>query len=93
VEIVDTGIGIAAAFLPHVFDKFRQEDGTHTREHAGLGLGLAVARQFVELHGGTITATSAGRGRGAAFTIGLPASPATPPLVSAQAPPVRPLTH
>lgn len=93
VEIADTGIGIAPAFLPHVFDKFRQEDGTHTREHAGLGLGLAVARQFVELHGGTIAAASAGRGRGAAFTISLPASRAAQPLVSAHAPTVRPLTH
>jgi|RhiMethySRZTD1v2_1073278.scaffolds.fasta_scaffold01142_22 PAS domain S-box-containing protein len=93
VEIADTGIGIAAAFLPHVFDKFRQEDGTHTREHAGLGLGLAVARQFVELHGGTITAASAGRGRGAAFTISLPASRGAQSVVSAQMPPGRPLTH
>jgi signal transduction histidine kinase len=93
VEIADTGIGIAPAFLPHVFDKFRQEDGTHTREHAGLGLGLAVARQFVELHGGTITAASAGRGRGAAFIISLPASRTAQPLVSAPAPTVRPLTH
>ena len=93
VEIVDTGIGIAPAFLPHVFDKFRQEDGTHTREHAGLGLGLAVARQFIELHGGTITAASAGRGRGAVFTIRLPATRAAQPLVSAGMPPARPLTH
>jgi signal transduction histidine kinase len=75
VEIADTGIGIAPAFLPHVFDKFRQEDGTHTREHSGLGLGLAIARQFVELHDGSITAASAGRGRGSSFVVRIPASP------------------
>ena len=76
VEVVDTGIGIASSFLPHVFDKFRQEDGTHTREHSGLGLGLAVARQFVDLHGGTITAASPGRGGGSSFVVRIPASPA-----------------
>src|SRR5688572_26015110 len=74
VEVSDTGIGIAPSFLPHVFDKFRQEDGTHTREHSGLGLGLAIARQFVELHGGTITAASAGRGGGSSFVVRIPAS-------------------
>ena len=73
VRVSDTGIGITPSFLPHVFDKFRQEDGTHTRERPGLGLGLAVARQFVELHGGTITAESAGRGTGSTFTVTLPA--------------------
>jgi signal transduction histidine kinase len=74
VEIADTGIGIAPSFLPHVFDKFRQEDGTHTREHSGLGLGLAIARQFVDLHGGTITAASPGRGGGSSFIVRIPAS-------------------
>jgi signal transduction histidine kinase len=74
VEIVDTRVGIAPSFLPHVFDKFRQEDGTHTREHSGLGLGLAIARQFVELHDGTISAASAGRGRGSSFLVLIPAS-------------------
>jgi PAS domain S-box-containing protein len=93
VEIADTGIGIAPAFLPYVFDKFRQEDGTQTREHAGLGLGLSIARQFVELHGGTISVMSAGRGCGAAFTVSLPASQAAQPLVSAAAQGARPLTH
>lgn len=73
VRVSDTGIGITPSFLPHVFDKFRQEDATHTRERSGLGLGLAVARQFVELHGGTITAASAGRGSGSTFTVTLPA--------------------
>jgi two-component system CheB/CheR fusion protein len=74
VEIVDTGIGIAPSFLPHVFDKFRQEDGTYTRQHSGLGLGLAIARQFIELHGGTITAASPGRGGGSSFLVRIPAS-------------------
>jgi two-component system CheB/CheR fusion protein len=74
VEVVDTGIGIAPSFLPHVFDKFRQEDGTHTREHSGLGLGLAIARQFIELHGGTITASSPGRGGGSSFVVRIPAT-------------------
>jgi PAS domain S-box-containing protein len=76
VRVSDTGIGIPAAFLPHVFDKFRQEDASHTREHQGLGLGLTIARQFTELHGGTITVESRGRNEGAAFTVTLPvASP------------------
>jgi PAS domain S-box-containing protein len=72
VRVSDTGIGIPAPFLPHVFDKFRQEDASHTREHQGLGLGLTIARQFTELHGGTITVDSRGRNEGAAFTITLP---------------------
>jgi signal transduction histidine kinase len=72
VEVADTGIGIPPEFLPHVFDKFRQEDASHTRTHSGLGLGLTIARQFTELHGGTITARSAGRNQGSAFTVALP---------------------
>jgi signal transduction histidine kinase len=72
VQVADTGIGIPPAFLPHVFDKFRQEDASHTREHQGLGLGLTIARQFTELHGGTITAGSRGRDQGAVFTVTLP---------------------
>ena len=72
VEVGDTGIGIPAAFLPHVFDKFRQEDASHTRAHSGLGLGLTIARQFTELHGGRITAMSEGRNRGSVFTVTLP---------------------
>jgi PAS domain S-box-containing protein len=72
VQVSDTGIGIPPAFLPHVFDKFRQEDASHTREHQGLGLGLTIARQFTELHGGTITAGSRGRNQGAVFTVTLP---------------------
>ena len=72
IRVSDSGIGIPAAFLPHVFDKFRQEDASHTREHQGLGLGLTIARQFTELHGGTITVESRGRNQGAAFTVTLP---------------------
>jgi signal transduction histidine kinase len=74
VDVADTGIGIPVEFLPHVFDKFRQEDASHTRAHQGLGLGLTIARQLTELHGGTITATSAGRNQGALFTVTLPAA-------------------
>ena len=72
VRVSDTGIGIPTAFLPHVFDKFRQEDASHTRQHQGLGLGLTIARQFTELHGGTIRAESSGRDQGAVFTVTLP---------------------
>jgi PAS domain S-box-containing protein len=75
VEIVvsDTGIGINSDFLPHVFDRFRQADGSTTRNYGGLGLGLAIVRHLVELHGGTAWAESAGREQGAKFTVRLPA--------------------
>src|SRR5215216_1586425 len=74
VEIVvkDTGIGIHPDFLPHVFDRFRQADGSTTRTYGGLGLGLAIVRHLVELHGGTAWAESAGRDQGAKFTVRLP---------------------
>ncbi len=80
VEIVvaDTGTGIAPAFLPHVFQPFRQQDGTVTRTHGGLGLGLAIVRHLVELHGGTIEARSDGEGKGATFVVKLPISPLRP---------------
>jgi PAS domain S-box-containing protein len=68
----DTGRGIDAAFLPHVFDRFRQADSSMTRSYGGLGIGLAIVRHIVELHGGTVTAGSAGEGRGATFTVTLP---------------------
>ena len=74
VEIVvkDTGQGIGAEFLPHVFDRFRQADGSRTRRHGGLGLGLAIVRHLVELQGGSVKAQSDGEGKGSEFTITLP---------------------
>jgi PAS domain S-box-containing protein len=74
VEIVvsDTGEGIRPEFLPHVFERFRQADGSTTRVHGGLGLGLAIVRHLVEIHGGSVRAESAGEGKGATFTVGLP---------------------
>jgi len=74
VEIVvsDTGQGIAPAVLPFVFDRFRQADGSITRRNTGLGLGLALVRHLVELHGGTVAAQSAGEGQGATFIVKLP---------------------
>ena len=71
-SVVDTGQGIDPAFLPHVFDRFRQADATTTRPVGGLGLGLAIVKQVVELHGGTIHATSRGMEQGAAFVVMLP---------------------
>jgi PAS domain S-box-containing protein len=73
VQVADNGIGIGPDFLPHVFERFRQQDNSSTRTHGGLGLGLAIVRHLVELHGGTITAESAGEGKGATFTVRLPA--------------------
>jgi PAS domain S-box-containing protein len=72
ITVSDTGEGIGPDFLPYVFDRFRQEDGKITRRHGGLGLGLAIVRHLVEMHGGTIEAQSAGEGRGATFIIRLP---------------------
>jgi signal transduction histidine kinase/ActR/RegA family two-component response regulator len=75
VHVSDTGVGIPPAFLPYVFDRFRQRDSSTTRKHGGLGLGLAIVRHLVELHGGTVHAESAGEGKGATFTVTLPAVP------------------
>jgi len=72
IVVSDTGRGIAPAFLPYVFDRFRQGDVSSARRHGGLGLGLALARDLVHLHGGTIRADSDGEQRGAVFTISLP---------------------
>jgi len=72
VIVRDTGEGIGPQFLPYVFDRFRQADASTSRRHDGLGLGLAIARKLVELHGGTIEADSPGPGRGAIFTVRLP---------------------
>jgi len=73
VAVADTGIGILPEFLPHVFDRFAQQDASPGRQYGGLGLGLAIARHLVELHGGTIDADSPGPGQGATFTVLLPA--------------------
>jgi signal transduction histidine kinase/ActR/RegA family two-component response regulator len=71
-NVADNGDGIETEFLPHVFDRFRQADSSTDRRHGGLGLGLSIVKQLVELHGGTITARSAGKGKGATFAISLP---------------------
>src|SRR5438477_12868733 len=70
--VTDTGEGIPRELLPHVFDRFRQGDSTSTRAHGGLGLGLAIVRELVALHDGTVRAESAGPGRGATFVVDLP---------------------
>jgi len=72
IAVTDTGIGISAEFLPHVFGRFTQQDSTPARKYGGLGLGLAISKQLVELHGGSISAKSAGEGKGAAFIVRLP---------------------
>jgi PAS domain S-box-containing protein len=72
ITVSDTGQGIAAEFLPYVFERFRQADNTTTRQHSGLGLGLAITKHIVELHGGTIRAASPGEGLGASFILSLP---------------------
>jgi PAS domain S-box-containing protein len=76
IEVTDTGIGIAPELLPRVFDRFWQADGSTTRVHGGLGLGLALVRHLVELHGGDVSAHSEGPGHGSRFTVRLPARPA-----------------
>jgi len=72
VRVSDTGCGIAPGFLPHVFERFRQADGAVTRRAGGLGVGLTIARQLVDMHGGSISAASPGEGQGASFTVVLP---------------------
>jgi signal transduction histidine kinase len=83
-EVVDSGRGIEPDAMSFIFERFRQEDGSSTRAHGGLGLGLAIVRHLIELHGGTVTAASEGRGRGARFEIRLPkgSGVATPPTAS-----------
>jgi len=72
IAVADTGEGIGSEFLPHIFERFRQGDASITRKHGGLGLGLSIVKQLVEMHGGTIHATSAGEGQGSKFWINLP---------------------
>lgn len=72
ITVMDTGKGISPDFLPYVFDRFRQENASADREHGGLGLGLAIVRSLVELHGGTVFATSPGEGQGSTFVVRLP---------------------
>lgn len=75
IVVSDTGQGISSDFLPHVFDRFRQADQKTSRQHGGMGLGLAIVRHLVELHGGTVSAASEGEGKGATFTVMLPITP------------------
>jgi signal transduction histidine kinase/ActR/RegA family two-component response regulator len=97
IQVLDSGIGIAPDFLPHVFDRFRQQDASITRQHGGLGLGLSIARQLVELHGGTIAVDSAGPPQGGTtFTVRLPlvrvqpaARQAAPVVLDEEAPAAR----
>ncbi|HEY1629037.1 MAG TPA: ATP-binding protein [Tepidisphaeraceae bacterium] len=72
ITVADTGQGIAAEFLPYVFDRFRQADATTTRKQSGLGIGLAIVKQMVDLHGGSVTVSSPGEKRGASFVVHLP---------------------
>jgi signal transduction histidine kinase len=92
VEVTDTGIGIPPEFLPHVFDSFRQADGSTTRQYGGLGLGLAIVRALTELHGGRVVAESEGEGRGARFTFSLPCAAAEEEVVESK-PEVLPETE
>ncbi|MBY0232241.1 MAG: response regulator [Gemmataceae bacterium] len=85
-RVRDDGSGIDPDLLPHVFERFRQGDSSTTRQHGGLGLGLAIVRHLVELHGGTVSAESDGEGRGAAFRVLLPVAAVAP--AQAEAPPV-----
>jgi CheY-like chemotaxis protein len=87
ITVSDTGIGIAPGFLPYIFDRFRQFDATTTRERGGLGLGLGIARQLVEMHGGTIAASSEGLDRGSTFTVRLPVMAVRPAAASSASAP------
>jgi signal transduction histidine kinase len=90
VVVSDTGIGISPEFLPHIFERFRQADQSTTREHGGLGLGLAIAKEISELHGGVLRASSGGRGHGSRFTLILPRLQTTEPISALLDPVERP---
>lgn len=92
IQVIDNGKGIPPKFLPHVFDYFRQADATTTRRFGGLGLGLAIVRHLVELHGGTVQADSAGENQGATFTVMLPLLKAKHPGRKVIVPPLSPLS-
>jgi signal transduction histidine kinase len=85
ITVSDSGVGITPSFLPHVFDRFRQQDAATTRAHGGLGIGLSIVRHLVELHGGTVQAQSEGEGRGATFSVTVPVAPARAPAAGAPA--------
>ena len=87
IVVTDTGGGITADFLPYVFERFRQGDGSSTRVHGGLGLGLTLVKHLVELHGGAVSAESPGLGQGATFTVKLPVSVALVPVGVTEPPP------
>lgn len=91
IRVQDNGRGIHPHFLPHIFERFRQADGSSTRSHGGLGLGLAIVRHLVELHGGQIQAQSRGEGQGATFIVTLPLQVGKPVLASGQLPHDPPL--
>jgi PAS domain S-box-containing protein len=86
IVVTDSGPGISPEFLPHVFERFRQGDASTTRSHVGLGLGLAIVRHLVELHGGSVEASSAGEGQGATFSVHLPLMSARRPEEGAAEP-------
>jgi PAS domain S-box-containing protein len=79
-RVSDTGSGIDPGFLPHMFDRFRQADASLTREHGGVGIGLALVKEITELHGGTVSAASEGVGKGATFVVQLPLASIVPPV-------------
>ncbi len=90
IQVTDTGKGIRSDFLPYVFEHFRQEDGAITRKFGGLGLGLAIVQQIVQLHGGTVAVESQGEGQGATFTVRLPLAPRSQELPAISRHPTQP---
>jgi len=87
--ISDTGVGITPEFLPYIFDRFRQADGSTTRIHGGLGLGLSIVKHLVQLHRGSVDVSSAGKGKGASFTVTLPLALVTSHAVTESSPAVE----